>query len=520
MSSRPNLRTILEQNDIQLNQLSREALNKRDNEGKTLLHWAVILEKLPLIEKLIKHGCRLDICDNTLHTPLHYSIKDSDIEKCLLKYGSPIRGCTELHLAAARGDIKRIDEILLKSHFLQFYTDKHLHTPLYYAVQNGHESAAKHLIDKGAPVDWVDTKQRNLVELAKKDGKDTPLSKFLEARISLSVTETDLLVKSFKKIIEKEYEIAKKLNKKMIVMLGEIHGVYSIRELEKQFLKVAKEIGIHQLAIELPAYFPQKYPIELAAEQLGMKVSRVDTHFYRDEATFDQRNIEMTSKVKHAEQDCVLLVGASHLKGILSNKSVKLPPEKFHVVPFNLGPIASLGIYAFVSKKRKRFIDDKDNVIQVSREGITQCDVVLNKLNVKTTNPNPPSKIINFLGVISTIFVICYPIYLLYVYVGILKSIAILLGAAVGGFALYLFKEREKTFGLKDCKVYAKDDTAVIPQERLKAFMDGTRNSVFYKMASCLVYRDWRYMRDYYAGCAAKETGKEKLINSVKARIK
>lgn len=519
MSNTPKLRMMVEQNDVQITQLSKDAINKQDNEGKTLLHWAVISEKLPLVEKLIKQGCRLDICDNAMHTPMHYSKKDSDIEKCLLKHGSPIRGCTALHLAAAKGDIKRIDEILLKSHFLQYYADMHLRTPLFYAVENGHENAAKHLIDTGSPFDWVDTEQRNLVDLAKKDGQDTPLSKFLETRISLSVSETELLVKSFKEIIEKEYAIAKKLNKKMVIMLGELHGVYSIRELEKQFLKVAKEIGIHQLTIELPSHFSQKYPIELAAEQLGMKVSRVDTHLYRDEATLDQRNIEMTSKVKYAEQDCVLVVGARHLKGILSNKSVKLPPEKFHVVPFNLGPVASFGIYSYISKKSKRFIDEKDNVIQVSREGITQCDVVLNKLNVKTTNPNPPSKMINFLAVITSIFVICYPICLLYLYVGLLKAAALIVGAFVSAFSYYSLVEHEKTFGLKDYKSFKNDETLIIHKDRLRAFMDGTHNTFFNKMASCFIYRDWRYMRDYYAGCAAKETDKEKLIKTVKARI-
>lgn len=519
MSATPKTTAKVMPNEPQVSQLSKDELNKQDKDGKTLLHHAVIAENLALVEKYIKQGARLDICDNKFYPPLRYSKPNSAIEKTLLKHGSPIRRCTELHLAAAKGDIKRIDEILSSNSFLLCIPDSKSSIPLFYAVKNGHIDTAKHLLSKGSPYDWVNSEQQNLVDIAKKNGKDTPLSLFLEKQIALSESETDLIVKPFKEILEKEYAIAKKLNKKIVILLGEIHGVYSIRELEKQLLKVAKDIGINQFVIELPSGLSYKYPIELAAEKLGMTVSRVDTHIYRQDATLDQRNIEMTTKVKQLEQDCVMLVGARHLKGIVNKKSVKLPPEKFHVIPFNLGPIAADGIYGFIATE-SHFIDQKENVIQVSRKGISESAVVINTLNLNKANPNPPNKLINLLATITAAILNAYPIYLLYVYVGVLVTVGIILATITIGTCYLYFTEHQKTFGLKDYQSIKKDNSIVIHQDRLRAFMDGTHNSIFNRIYSCFVYRDWRYMRDYYAGCVAKETEKEKLIQTVKARIK
>lgn len=519
MSATPESIASKMPNVTQISQLAKEELNKQDKDGKTLLHHAVIAENLSLVEKYIKQGAQLDICDNTHFPPLFYSKRDSTIEKTLLKHGSPVRNCTELHLAAARGDIKRIDEILTKCYYLQFIPDENFCIPLFYAVKNGHEDTVKHLLNKGAPFDWVNTNQQNLVDIAKINGKDTPLSLFLEKHITLSDSESELLVKSFKEILEKEYAVAKKLNKKIVIILGEIHGVYSIREAEKQFLKVAKEVGINRFVIELPTEFSYKHPVELAAEKLGMTVSRVDTHVYRKDATIDQRNIKMTTKVKQAENDCIMLVGARHLKGIVNKKSVKLPPEKFHVIPFNLSSIAADGIYSFIDRKGD-FVDQKENVIQVSRKGITETAVVINKVNLNKVNPNPPNKFINVLAAITAAVVIGYPIYLLYLYVGVLLTVGILIAAITLCVSYAYFTEHQKTFGLKDYKPYRKDATMVIHQDRLRAFMDGTHNSILNKIMSCFIYRDWRYMRDYYAGCAAKETEKERLIQTVKSRIK
>ena len=502
----------------QTTQLSQD---EQDSEGKTALHRAVILQNVDLVKKLVGQGCRLDLCDNEGFTALHYSEENSDIEKFLLSNKSPIRGCREIHLAAGRGDVKKIEEILLKDPHQLILWDINKESPLFYAAKSGHEIAVKLLIDRGAWYEWSNTQQKNLVDVAK-SSKNPALVAYLEKRIAVPDKVNEMITKSFKDILEKEWATAKKLNKKLMVILGEVHGIFSIRELEKQFLKIAKDIGINHLMYELPSINGGlKSDVETYAQGINLTVNRVDNHVYRHDASLGQRNLVMTTKVRLLDQDCVMIVGAKHLKGIVSIKSVKLPPEKFHVVPFNLAPIAANGTYGLIValNKDKMYIDDDNNIIQVSHAGVSKHDAVITKFNTDKINPKQP-KIIIVAAFILMAIAFCFPIYALYLYAGVLRTIGIALGLILGGYFASVFTEREKTYGLKEHKEYAKDDKSVVYPERFKAFMDGTHNTALSKLTSLFRYRDWRYMRDYYAGCAAKETEKEKLIQSVKARIK
>ncbi len=518
-------RTLVEQNLFQqIHRLTKDELNQQDRKGRTMLHWAVILKNWEMVITLVDKGCRLDICDNQFDTPLHYSIRNSEIERLLLEEGSPIRGCKAIHLAAREGDLKAIKSILAKDKNAIHKIDSRLNLPICYAAQNQREHIVKYLIEKGSFVDWVNTSQLSLVELAQINDKDTPLSEYLKKQIALPPMEMTALVNSFKKILEKEYAISKKLKKTFVVVLGELHGIYSIFEVEKAFLKVAKEMGINQCYMELPSGDKnwEKIDIELEAEKLNMTVARIDDHYYRGTASVDQRNLVMTRKVK--EKDCVMIVGAAHIKGIVNKKSVRLPPEQFHVVPFNLGPIASRGGYGVVIslvKQRSvaRFMDNESNVILVSRSGITEPEQVLKKYNNDKRNLKSKNAFINFIAIIIMAYIICYPLYLLYLAVGLLLTIAITIGTIISRFFIHCSIEKEKTLGLKEYKELGKGTLIDVQQDKLNAFMDGTKNSPFSKFTSCFRYRDWRYMRDYYAGCAAKEVDKEKLISRVKARV-
>lgn len=71
-----------------------------------------------------------------------------------------------------------------------------------------------------------------------------------------------------------------------------------------------------------------------------------------------------------------------------------------------------------------------------------------------------------------------------------------------------------------DLKAYQATDIAKAPQEKLGAFLDGAQNDHIIDIKSCFSFRDWRYMRDYYAGQAAKEADDTQLIASVTRKLK
>ncbi len=71
-----------------------------------------------------------------------------------------------------------------------------------------------------------------------------------------------------------------------------------------------------------------------------------------------------------------------------------------------------------------------------------------------------------------------------------------------------------------DLKAYQATDIAKAPQEKLGAFLDGAQNDHIIDIKSCFRFRDWRYMRDYYAGMAAKEADNSQLIASVSKKLR
>jgi hypothetical protein len=522
-----NPRLLIERNQFQLiHALTKDELNQQDRKGRTLLHWAVILNNWEMVKTLLDKGCRLDICDNQFDTPLHYSNTDSKIEQLLLKKGSPIRGCKAIHLAAKEGDFKKIQSILAKDKRAVNKVDSSLNLPIFYAALKQREDIVKYLIKKGAVLDWVNKYQLNLIDLSQINGKDTPISEYLKKQIGPSDAEMASLINSFKRILESEYSTSKKLNKRLVVVLGELHGAFSIFKVEKAFLKVAIELGISHCYKELPSFDRDcsKTKIELKAQKLGMNVLRIDDHLFRSDASLNQRNKVMTEKVKENDKDCIMIVGAAHIKGIMNNKAVRLPREEFHVVPFNLGPLASHinDVVKRIKNKKSNethFIDDESNVIQVTRKGITTSEQVLKKHNTDVPSSKSRSGFLNFIAIVITAFVVCYPFYLLYFAVGLLLTIALTLGTFISGFFAYRFREKEKTLGLKEYKEIGKCAHNDVQKEKLKAFMDGTHNNFFSVLTSIFRPRDWRYMRDYYAGRAANEVNKEKLIAKVKARV-
>ena len=56
-----------------------ELLDRRDDEGYTPLHLAVIAGNRPVIKLLLKLGAKVNIVDNESHSPLHWAIGNNDV---------------------------------------------------------------------------------------------------------------------------------------------------------------------------------------------------------------------------------------------------------------------------------------------------------------------------------------------------------------------------------------------------------------------------------------------------------
>ncbi|MBN9289347.1 MAG: hypothetical protein BGO43_12125 [Gammaproteobacteria bacterium 39-13] len=77
-----------------------------------------------------------------------------------------------------------------------------------------------------------------------------------------------------------------------------------------------------------------------------------------------------------------------------------------------------------------------------------------------------------------------------------------------------------KTNTLAKYKSATKITSLLSQKERLEAFLDGAQNTYQQQIRSCISYRDWRYMQDYYAGQCANETQDRQLIEWVGKKLR
>ena len=117
-------------------------VNVQVNDGKTPLHWAVILGNENLVRLLLQHNADVNIQDND--------------------------GCTALHLSLLQSHInqRKIFDTLVK-HKAQIINtcDAKGLTPLHTAVRSGNAQAVKKLVDLGADISVVKTDKKDAVRL-------------------------------------------------------------------------------------------------------------------------------------------------------------------------------------------------------------------------------------------------------------------------------------------------------------------------------------------------------------------
>jgi ankyrin repeat protein len=146
--------------------------NEKDDEGKTPLHDAAAGENVDIVMTLLNHGADVNIRDNKGRIPLHYT-KKQEIAELLIKYGSNVNatdneGNTPLHTVAPEAV-----ETLLQHGADPNATNRWGLPPIYYVMQRGNCDVAMKLLrvtDENVIANVRDESGNSLLHIAVKSG--------------------------------------------------------------------------------------------------------------------------------------------------------------------------------------------------------------------------------------------------------------------------------------------------------------------------------------------------------------
>jgi hypothetical protein len=219
----------------------------------------------------------------------------------------------------------------------------------------------------------------------------SPVSKYLKKKIALAKDTLDALAFEFQAIIEKEQIIASRSDKKILILLGELHGDYQGYQLEKELLKTVKAKGIFTLLCELPSVKFLHSIEKKARDSFKMNLIAVDKHPKRNNgASVKERNEVIAQEINQIEQDAVFITGIEHLYGLLQEETSLIDRSKYHIVPFNLSslfcePTSNMSIESTCSFDANSFIQIRSNTFTDSRrvsEKWNRTDRVPHKLKI------------------------------------------------------------------------------------------------------------------------------------------
>lgn len=436
-----------------------------------------------------------------------------------LKNGNRVICPYNLEEIIKQGDLPRLKRLVAKEPELVFaYSEPLSMTPLFYAVEYQQLSIAKYLLSCGANPRWVNMRHFNLVEFSRKNGAHTPLSRLFKSKLQLNQNTQNQLLSGIRKILQYEIASAKRANKKIMILLGEAHGNYVTYEVEKLFLKAAKELGVSDLFYEFPKQFHLDKPItRFAQHKLRMNIHKIDNHPRRDDASTQERNVVMVNEITNQNQHGVAIVGTSHLKGMLEKGNSLFDTRQFHIVPFNLCELAKQQYSPYNETAQKSaemiFAEDSTKVIQVNIQKLSDPTQVVKRWNTNKKNNPSVSLRINIVPIMTMVLSV-----LAACLFGWIAPLGAML-ACVIPTSYFCIIQYFKIQGLRNYQNH-KSNLAQYKLAQLQAFVDGTQNTVKHNMQSCFSLKDWRFMQDYYAGRATAETGNEQFIKKVKTAKK
>lgn len=151
----------------------------RNKKGQTLLHIAILQNKVDVVEFLVEKGCDVDAMDNSSETPLHYAAKKGlqNILLFLVQFECKTdvkntNGNTPLHLAVNNGHERCVKALIYSSKTIDINAKNNCgNTPLHTAAKWGYLNIIKILIEAGALT--------NLSNYSKCTAKDVALNRIV-----------------------------------------------------------------------------------------------------------------------------------------------------------------------------------------------------------------------------------------------------------------------------------------------------------------------------------------------------
>jgi ankyrin repeat protein len=143
-------------------------LNMKDDNGETPLFSNIRCGSLDILEELLKAGAKVDEANASYETPLHH-VDSLEKATLLFKYGATIKkdenGWTPLHQAVLDGKKDLVDLFLAKGAQINEPTNSGK-TPLHLASEIGKREIVEFLLEKNALVDVTDIQGQTPVQLA------------------------------------------------------------------------------------------------------------------------------------------------------------------------------------------------------------------------------------------------------------------------------------------------------------------------------------------------------------------
>ena len=342
-------------------------VNERDRYGVTALHYAVMKSKIEAVKTLIAKGADLDCKDVDGYPPIFYTQSDSQLSLLLLKKGAQAFDMyvTPLHHAAASGNIKAIKAALLQNGIDEL--DENGFSPLFYAARAKQKAAIEYLLSKGANPYITDESEQNIISLTKKNFRHTKLSRWVKQKIGFSKEVLSSFAKKWQLYFKEQLETAKQKQKKLLIMLGEMHGDFRIYQLEKALLASIAQLSINHLFVECERdndLILREYQGMTKKIHPSMNIIGVDNHPQIETANINERNAYMKDGITNVAEHGVLITGLYHLYGLAKKRRTKLSAEQFEVIPVNLT--------AFFERvapdiKEDKYAFNPKHVIQISK---------------------------------------------------------------------------------------------------------------------------------------------------------